>query len=86
MYGAITIVWGGAIWYLLPDMPLKARFLSEREKRIVVLRINENETGFENKTFKKSQVSPAHEHPSPLILFDEILTDCFSCYISSWKQ
>lgn len=55
--------WGGLLWYLLPDSPLQARFLSKEEKEGVILRINENETGFENKTFKREQVSKDSSSP-----------------------
>lgn len=69
MYGAITIGWGGSLWVLVPDSPLNARFLSEEEKRGVVLRINENETGFKNKTFKKAQVR------NPYPLYNKVYTN-----------
>ena len=41
---------------LLPDSPLKAKFLSEDERLAVVERIKENETGLENKERKLDQV------------------------------
>lgn len=45
------------LWFVLPDSPLSAKFLSEDEKKGVLLRIRENNTGLENETFKKAQES-----------------------------
>jgi len=55
IYGSITIGWGAFLWIWLPDSPLKAKFLSEEERKGVVLRIAENSSGIENKHWKKAQ-------------------------------
>ncbi|TID24483.1 hypothetical protein E6O75_ATG02848 [Venturia nashicola] len=55
IWGAVTTTWGIVIFFLLPDTPLKAGFLTERERMGVVERVRENETGIENKKFKKEQ-------------------------------
>ncbi|RDW69887.1 hypothetical protein BP5796_08284 [Coleophoma crateriformis] len=57
IYGSITICWGVFLWVWIPDSPLSARFLTEEERKAVVLRIAENGTGLENKHWKKAQAS-----------------------------
>lgn len=53
--GCITIVLGIAIFFHIPNKPTDAWFLTEHEKRLVVERIRDNQQGFGNKHFKKSQ-------------------------------
>ncbi|KAF3004411.1 hypothetical protein E8E13_010264 [Curvularia kusanoi] len=55
IWGAVTTLWGIVILLALPDNPVQAKFLSEDERRGVILRIRDNETGIENKKFKKAQ-------------------------------
>ncbi|KAI7095408.1 allantoate permease [Hortaea werneckii] len=59
IWGAITTSWGVLILFLLPDSPLKAQFLTQDERRGVIDRIKENETGVENKHWKKEQFAEA---------------------------
>ncbi|KAJ4342703.1 hypothetical protein N0V87_000912 [Didymella glomerata] len=46
---------GIVILLLLPDNPTQAKFLGEEERKGVILRIRDNETGIENKKFKLAQ-------------------------------
>ncbi|RDI78123.1 hypothetical protein Vi05172_g11910 [Venturia inaequalis] len=55
IWGVVTTSWGIVIFFLLPDNPLDAGFLTEAERRGVVDRIKDNETGIENRKFKKEQ-------------------------------
>lgn len=57
IWGAITTAWGFVILVFLPDSPLKAGFLSEAERKALVDRVRENETGIEDKNWKMDQVS-----------------------------
>ncbi|KAJ6124208.1 hypothetical protein N7471_011525 [Penicillium samsonianum] len=59
IFGSITIVWGIIFVLVTPSNPTKARWLSAREKEIAVLRVIENETGMDTKTFKMEQVREA---------------------------
>ena len=45
IYGAVTILVGGLVFYTLPDSPTTAWFLSSEEKKIALLRVSENQTG-----------------------------------------
>lgn len=59
IFGSITVAWGIIFILVTPSNPTKARWLSEREKEVAVLRVVENETGIDNKTFKMEQVKEA---------------------------
>ena len=57
--GVITIFVGFLIYFWIPDDPSKARFLSKREKLMVVERIRSNQQGFGNQQIKKYQIIEA---------------------------
>lgn len=57
--GVITIFVGALIAFWIPDDPSKARFLTEREKLMVVERIRSNQQGFGNHQIKKHQIAEA---------------------------
>ena len=54
--GIVTVIVGLAILVILPDNPMKARWLSESEKVMLLRHVAINQTGIENKHFKMSQV------------------------------
>lgn len=43
--GLLTVVYGGAVGLWMPDSPMEARYLSEREKLIAVERLRANQMG-----------------------------------------
>jgi len=53
--GALTLVTAVAYWFLFPDSPTNAWFLTQEERAKAVQRIKENQTGVENKHFKIEQ-------------------------------
>lgn len=57
--GALCCIWGVVMMIFLPDSPVTAKGLTQREKRIAVERLRENQTGVENKHFKWYQVREA---------------------------
>ncbi|KAH3663507.1 hypothetical protein OGAPHI_004908 [Ogataea philodendri] len=57
--GVITIFFGIISLIHVPDIPTKAWFLNEQEKKYVVERIRGNQTGFGNQHFKLSQLKEA---------------------------
>ncbi|KAI9741647.1 MAG: hypothetical protein M1834_000031 [Cirrosporium novae-zelandiae] len=59
IWGAVTTAWGCVLWFLLPGPPHTAKFLSAAERRHAVERVKENDTGIENKVFKKEQFMEA---------------------------
>lgn len=63
MIGSITALWGLIMFLVLPDNPLKARFLNERMKAIAVKRMRLELTGIENKSIKGNQIREAFRDP-----------------------
>lgn len=57
--GLMTIFVGVVFFFHIPDTPAKAWFLNDKEKKMVVLRIKDNQQGFGNKHFKKYQLKEA---------------------------
>lgn len=55
VFGIITFLFGGFIIVYLPDNVTNAWFLNDEEKTLVIEHIRSNQTGVENKKFKKSQ-------------------------------
>lgn len=67
--GALCAVWGTVMFILLPDSPVTTRALSQKEKRIAVERLRENQTGVENKHFKLYQLRETFLDPKTYLLF-----------------
>jgi ACS family allantoate permease-like MFS transporter len=67
--GAMTIVWACVIGIFLPDNPVSAKFVTERQKAIVIDKIRQDQTGVENKTFKKDQMIEALLDPKTWLMF-----------------
>ena len=61
--GSITSVWGVALWFLLPDSPLTAYFLTKEQKVVAVERMRWEQIGLENKTVKMEQIKEALTDP-----------------------
>lgn len=54
--GVATCVWACFVGWWLPDSPMKAKCFAEDEKRLMVERVRANETGIQNRTYKRYQV------------------------------
>ncbi|KAL1862869.1 hypothetical protein VTK73DRAFT_6597 [Phialemonium thermophilum] len=50
--GGVTVLWAVFVFFYLPDNPGDCRWLTPREKAMVVRRVSENQTGIENKKWK----------------------------------
>ncbi|CAI7595718.1 unnamed protein product [Penicillium bialowiezense] len=61
--GLFTCLWSVIIGIFLPDSPISAKCFSEDEKRLMIERVRHNETGIENKKYKKYQVLEAIQDP-----------------------
>jgi len=57
--GILTLITAALYWFLFPDSPTNAWFLTQEERVIAVQRIKTNQTGVENKHFKKEQLYEA---------------------------
>ncbi|KAH8892122.1 MFS transporter [Thozetella sp. PMI_491] len=54
--GAVTALYGIIMWLFLADSPIKAKWLSEEEKRMAIERIRHNQQGIGSRVFKWYQV------------------------------
>ncbi|KAN0107667.1 major facilitator superfamily [Russula decolorans] len=75
--GTLTLLTAIAFFFLFPDSPTNARFLTEDERAKAIRRIKENQTGVENKHFKKEQMIEALTDPKTWLfalfsIFDNI--------------
>lgn len=67
--GCLCAAWGVVLFVLLPDSPVTAPMLSQRERRIAVERLKDNQTGVENKQFKRYQLVEALKDPKTWLFF-----------------
>jgi hypothetical protein len=67
--GGLTIVWGIALFFLLPSNIMTAKFFSTEEKALLIARSQTNRTGVYNKKIKYSQVKEALLDPQIWLLF-----------------
>jgi ACS family allantoate permease-like MFS transporter len=65
--GLLSVVLGLGWLLLMPDTPMKARFLSDEEKVVAIERVAENMTGTKGHTCERA-ASPLHQ------LWEEIST------------
>lgn len=66
--GLITLIAAACFWFMFPDSPTSAWFLTREERAIAVRRIKVNQTGVENKTFKKEQMFEALRDPKTWLI------------------
>ena len=59
IFGVITILFGIGLWWLLPDSPVSATWLNDRERLIAIERLKSNKTGVKNTHHKWPQVKEA---------------------------
>ncbi|KAL5341330.1 major facilitator superfamily domain-containing protein [Aspergillus crustosus] len=57
--GAATCTWAVFLAWYLPDSPMTAKCFTESDKRLMVERVRANDTGIQNKTFKRYQLLEA---------------------------
>jgi MFS family permease len=69
IFGSITMIWGIASLFLLPDSPSSARFFTQREAAVAVERVAANKQGIKNHVFKGYQAIQAAKDPKTWILF-----------------
>ncbi|RFU25910.1 hypothetical protein B7463_g10438, partial [Scytalidium lignicola] len=62
-YGAIAILWGAFVFVYMPDSPMRAKCFTEEDKKLMVERVRVNQTGIQNKRFKRDQMWEAFRDP-----------------------
>lgn len=61
--GLATVVWAVCIGLFLPDSPMKAKCFSDEDKKLMIERVRHNETGIQNKKYKRYQIIEALTDP-----------------------
>ncbi|KAL2787903.1 fungal-specific transcription factor domain-containing protein [Aspergillus keveii] len=67
--GSVSAIWSFIAFIFLPDSPMNAFFLTEREKYHAIQRLAENKTGITNRQWKWDQAFEAVIDPKTWILF-----------------
>lgn len=68
LLGCMTLTYSIFFALFFPDSPMKARFLTERERNIAVRRLQKNQTGIHTRQFKSKQVIAALTDPQLWLL------------------
>lgn len=55
LLGCITFVWGIFVGFWLPDSPMRAKCFTPEDRILIAERVRKNDTGLQNKEFKKHQ-------------------------------
>ncbi|KAK4500891.1 hypothetical protein PRZ48_009083 [Zasmidium cellare] len=63
LLGLLTVVWSVVVAWLLPDSPMRAKCFSEEDKKLLVERVRKNQTGIQEKEYKRYQVVEALTDP-----------------------
>jgi MFS family permease len=67
--GILTLIVSVLFWFLFPDSPTTAYFLTPEERADAVKRIKINQAGVENKHWKREQFMEAFKDPKVWIMF-----------------
>ncbi|KAL3959303.1 hypothetical protein ACCO45_007465 [Purpureocillium lilacinum] len=76
IFGPISIAWGLLLFFILPASPMKAWFLTERERKVAVMRVIKNHTGIENRNYRLYQVKECLTDIQPWIFWSLALLQC----------
>jgi hypothetical protein len=63
------MLWGILMFFVLPDNPTNARWLSISERKLAVERLRANQTGIESKRWKRGQALEALTDVKILVFF-----------------
>ncbi|KAG1826874.1 MFS general substrate transporter [Suillus subaureus] len=66
--GTVTLITSVLFWLFFPDSPTTARFLTPEERVAAIRRIQENQSGVENKRFKKEQFLETIKDPKTWLM------------------
>lgn len=69
IFGSISFAAGVYALIMLPDLPSKAKFLTERERYVAVERVAKNRQGIKNSKFSKHQAWQTIYDPKTWLLF-----------------
>lgn len=63
VYGVVSVFFGVFVGWYMPDSPMRAKCWSEEDKHLMIERVRDNQTGVQNRTFKKDQFIEALRDP-----------------------
>ncbi|KAL2430490.1 putative transporter [Exophiala dermatitidis] len=66
--GALTTAWAAVFWFLVPNTPTECRWLTRRQKLVVIHRISTNKIGIQDKKLKPYQIKEALTDPKLWLL------------------
>ncbi|EFY98988.2 MFS transporter [Metarhizium robertsii] len=55
IYGVISVLFGVFVMWWMPDSPMRAKCFTEEEKHLMVERVRDNQTGMQNRQWKREQ-------------------------------
>ncbi|KAI8316777.1 putative transporter [Colletotrichum sp. SAR11_59] len=67
--GAISILYGALVGMFLPDNPVRAKFITPRERFVAIERLRAGQLGIENKTFSAPQLRETLRDPKTWLMF-----------------
>lgn len=62
-YGCFTVVYGFFVLWWMPDSPMRAKCFTEEDKHLMVERVRANQTGLQNRRFRKEQMIEGFTDP-----------------------
>ncbi|KAK4154912.1 major facilitator superfamily domain-containing protein [Chaetomidium leptoderma] len=84
--GVITVVVGSCVVFFLPDTPMKATWLSDKEKVALLKHVSVNQTGIENRKFRGKEILEALMDPQIyLLLVSVVLLSVSSGVITTYS-
>ncbi|KAL2272011.1 hypothetical protein VTJ83DRAFT_1382 [Remersonia thermophila] len=84
--GVITVIVGAFVIFFLPDTPMKAKWLSDKEKVALLKHVSVNQTGVENRKFRGKEILEALIDPQIyLLLLSVVLLSVSSGVVTSYS-
>ncbi|CAK7205807.1 hypothetical protein SEUCBS139899_008586 [Sporothrix eucalyptigena] len=76
IWGPLTMGWGVLLFFVLPAAPMRAWFLTERERKVAVMRVISNHTGIENRHYRVYQAKECLRDVQAWAFFSLALLQC----------
>ncbi|KAK0709853.1 major facilitator superfamily domain-containing protein [Lasiosphaeria miniovina] len=62
-YGVVSVIYGLFVGWYMPDSPMRAKCFSEEDKRLMIERVRDNQTGLQSRKFRLDHVYEALRDP-----------------------
>jgi MFS family permease len=77
--GVVTVVIGLATFFALPDTPMKAHWLSDKEKVALLRHVSVNQTGIESRKFRPKEILEAFADPQVYLMVLSVILVSHGC-------